>query len=62
MKKRVVIIGPEGTPYAHGFFEFDIFCPKEYPNEPPKVWFKGTDGGTAWINPNLHSDGKGNIA
>ena len=26
-----LIIGPEGTPYENGCFEFDIFLPAEYP-------------------------------
>eukprot|EP01035_Chromulina_nebulosa_P032972 gene32972-44116_t len=33
---KALIIGPEGTPYAHGCFEFDILLPSNYPNSPPK--------------------------
>ena len=34
---KAVITGAEGTPYAHGCFEFDIFCDNNYPNDPPKM-------------------------
>ncbi|KAF2446851.1 UBC-like protein [Karstenula rhodostoma CBS 690.94] len=55
---KAMIIGPEGTPYENGLFEFDIFCANNYPNEPPQVKFKTTGNGTASFNPNLYSDGK----
>ncbi|KAF2643386.1 hypothetical protein P280DRAFT_539388 [Massarina eburnea CBS 473.64] len=55
---KAVIVGPEGTPYEYGLHEFDIFCPRQYPNVPPKVWFKGTNNGTVPINPNLHPNGE----
>ncbi|GJR54925.1 ubiquitin-conjugating enzyme family protein, partial [Tanacetum coccineum] len=32
---RVVIIGPEGTPYHDGLFFFDLFFPNTYPKRPP---------------------------
>ena len=56
---KFLIIGPNGTPYENGIFEFDLYCPANYPNEPPKVWFKTTGRGTAHFNPNLYRDGKG---
>ncbi|KAF2997454.1 hypothetical protein E8E13_006593 [Curvularia kusanoi] len=37
---KSIIIGPKGTPYENGLFEFDIYCPSEYPNVPPSVSFK----------------------
>jgi hypothetical protein len=55
---KVVIIGPEGTPYANGIFEFDIFCDGNFPNKPPLVQFKTTGGGRVNFNPNLYADGK----
>ncbi|KAG9189672.1 baculoviral IAP repeat-containing protein 6 (apollon) [Alternaria panax] len=55
---KCVITGPVGTPYENGLFEFDFFCPAEYPNSPPHVNFKGTSGGRININPNLYADGK----
>lgn len=54
---KCVIIGPKGTPYENGLFEFDIYCPGTYPNVPPQVSFKGTGGGLHGINPNLYSNG-----
>lgn len=55
---KTVIIGPEGSPYENGIWEFDVFCPSEYPNIPPQVSFKTTGGGRHGLNPNLYSDGK----
>jgi ubiquitin-protein ligase len=55
---KCIIIGPEGTPYEDGMFEFDIYCPLKYPNVPPIVTFKGTGKGCYGINPNLYADGK----
>lgn len=44
---KVVITGAEDTPYAHGFFIFDLFCDDTFPNTPPKC--------------NLMTTGKGKI-
>jgi ubiquitin-protein ligase len=55
---KCAIIGPVGTPYENGIFEFDIFCDGNFPNMPPQVNFKGTGGGRVSINPNLYADGK----
>ena len=55
---KALIIGPRGTPYEGGLFEFDIFCTGEYPNLPPKVMFRTTGGGVAHFNPNLYPNGK----
>ncbi|GKT46296.1 putative ubiquitination network signaling protein acrB [Colletotrichum spaethianum] len=54
---KVLIVGPEGTPYENGLFEFDLFCPLEYPNTPPRMEFKTTRSGRKF-NPNLYVDGK----
>ena len=54
---RAVIFGPEGTPYAHGAFFFDIAIPDNYPNLPPRVHFLTTGAGQARFNPNLYEDG-----
>jgi hypothetical protein len=58
---KVMIIGPKGTPYEYGFFEFDLFCPIDYPASPPKVSFKTTGSGKIRFNPNLYEDGKGTL-
>ncbi len=55
---KAVIVGPMGTPYENGLFEFDFFCDQNFPNKPPLVLFKGTGGGRVSINPNLYHDGK----
>lgn len=55
---KALIIGPAGTPYEHGLFEFDIYCGKAFPNSPPRVLFRTTANGTAHFNPNLYPDGK----
>ncbi|KAI4956005.1 hypothetical protein J4E91_000215 [Alternaria rosae] len=55
---KCVIVGPAGTPYENGLFEFDLFCGAVFPNDPPQVNFKGTAGGRICINPNLYADGK----
>jgi ubiquitin-protein ligase len=34
---KAMIMGSNGTPYAHGAFIYDIFCVDEYPNKEPKV-------------------------
>ncbi|KAF9010312.1 hypothetical protein BDZ89DRAFT_1078249, partial [Hymenopellis radicata] len=43
---KIMIAGPEGTPYANGLFEFDCFMPLQY------------RAGTVGFNPNLYHDGK----
>lgn len=54
---KALIVGPHGTPYEGGLFEFDIFCTGEYPDVPPKVTFRTTGGGVAHFNPNLYLNG-----
>lgn len=55
---KALIIGPEDTPYENGCFEFDIFIPNNYPNEPPKVNLQTTGNGKFRFNPNLYASGK----
>ncbi|KAA0168690.1 hypothetical protein FNF28_02429 [Cafeteria roenbergensis] len=55
---RVLIIGPEDTPYSGGAFIFDVFFPNDYPEGPPKVNLQTTGGGTVRFNPNLYNCGK----
>merc|ERR1719272_2182430 len=35
----VTVSGPEGSPYVGGTFKLELFLPKEYPMQPPKVRF-----------------------
>ena len=54
---RVLIFGPQDTPYENGCFFFDIFL-QDYPRQPPKCQFLTTGGGKYRFNPNLYNDGK----
>ena len=54
---KVLIIGPENTPYQYGNFFVDLNFSNEYPFKPPKGKFKTTDGRIRF-NPNLYQDGK----
>lgn len=54
---RVLIMGPDDTPYANGCFLFDVQL-HDYPNRPPRVKFLTTGRGTVRFNPNLYADGK----
>jgi len=53
-----LIIGPPDTPYAFGFYRFDMQFPSTYPNAPPKVTITTTNGGRTRFNPNLYAGGK----
>lgn len=55
---RAIIFGAEGTPYAHGAFEYDIFCIPGYPDGPPKVNLQTTGNQDVRFNPNLYANGK----
>ena len=55
---KVLIIGPLNTPYENGLFEFDVFFPGNYPQEPPRFYFVVGGRYGLGINPNLHADGK----
>ncbi|KAL6063809.1 Baculoviral IAP repeat-containing protein 6 [Balamuthia mandrillaris] len=55
---KALITGPEGTPYSGGCFEFDIYFPSTYPNQPPLVNLCTTGNGSVRFNPNLYNCGK----
>uniref|UniRef100_A0A7M5TZX2 UBC core domain-containing protein n=2 Tax=Clytia hemisphaerica TaxID=252671 RepID=A0A7M5TZX2_9CNID len=55
---KVLITGPEGTPYENGCFEFDVYIPPEYPSSPMSVNLQTTGKHTIRFNPNLYNDGK----
>ena len=55
---KALIVGSSNTPYAHGCFEFDLFCDKEYPNVSPKMNLMTTGAGSVRFNPNLYACGK----
>ncbi|KAK2737470.1 ubiquitin-conjugating enzyme [Colletotrichum kahawae] len=51
-----LIVGPAGTPYENWLFEFDLFCPMDYPQRPPQVFFR-TSPPDRKFNPNLYING-----
>lgn len=55
---KAIIFGADGTPYAHGAFEYDIFCVQNYPEGPPKVNLQTTGNQDVRFNPNLYANGK----
>merc|ERR1719247_953410 len=54
---RVLLIGPQDTPYADVPFVFDVSLPELYPQTPPRVLAHPLWGDER-VNPNLHADGK----
>ncbi|KAI9341773.1 hypothetical protein DFJ73DRAFT_661686 [Zopfochytrium polystomum] len=55
---RVLMVGPDGTPYEQGLFLFDVLLPPEYPQTPPSVYFHSWTYGRGRLNPNLYEEGK----
>lgn len=55
---RALVMGAQGTPYAHGAFLYDVYFDDNYPNGPPKVNLETTGSGAVRFNPNLYSCGK----
>lgn len=55
---RILIIGPQDTPYEYAPFIIDIHLPFTYPITPPEAYFHSWTGGNGPVNPNLYEDGK----
>ena len=55
---KVLITGPEDTPYGNGCFIFDIYFTADYPGSPMLVQLETTGQRTIRFNPNLYNDGK----
>jgi ubiquitin-protein ligase len=55
---KVLMTGVQGTPYGLGCFEFDVYCPPEYPDVAPKVHLVTTGNASIRFNPNLYANGK----
>jgi ubiquitin-protein ligase len=55
---RAAVTGPGNSPYAFGFFIFDVYFPADYPLTPPLVQYVLTGGGTERMHYNIYSDGK----
>lgn len=54
---RVLIIGPQGTPYEYAPFVIDFHFPDSYPSAPPESYFHSWTNGLGVINPNLYENG-----
>lgn len=57
MNAKIMMIGPEDTPYENGFYFFNFTFPDDYPFNPPKVKYETRDGNIRF-NPNLYTCGK----
>jgi baculoviral IAP repeat-containing protein 6 len=53
---RVMITGPDNTPYDSGAFLFDVYAQDAYPKSNPLMQFKNHGG--IRFNPNLYANGK----
>ena len=53
---RILMTGPEGTPYDSGCYIFDVCIPNNFPQVPPNVQFMNHSGKR--FNPNLYENGK----
>lgn len=59
MNGYAMLIGPEGTPYADGFYFFHLKFPYDYPYSPPVLKFITRDyKNNTRFNPNLYIPGK----
>jgi len=54
---HALIIGPDNTPYANGFFLFRLHFPCDYPYSPPKLEYLTNDGRTRF-HPNFYKNQK----
>ena len=54
---KAMIVGPKDTPYAYGYYFFDINFPNNYPIKNPRVDFCTIDERVRF-NPNLYKNGK----
>jgi hypothetical protein len=52
---KALVMGASGTPYAHGAYEFDIYCNQNYPKDPPKMNLTTTGSSAVRFNPNLYA-------
>lgn len=55
---KVMIMGPEGTPYEDGCFEFHVVLPPNYPTACPSCNLETTGKGQFRFGPNLYHCGK----
>jgi ubiquitin-conjugating enzyme E2 O len=55
---RVLMIGPNETPYEFAPFVIDFHLGSAYPQTPPEAFFHSWTNGNGPVNPNLYEDGK----
>ncbi|KAF9893124.1 hypothetical protein FE257_012535 [Aspergillus nanangensis] len=55
---RVLILGPQGTPYEHAPFVIDFYFPADFPTHPPRASFHSWTNGQGPVNPNLYENGR----
>ena len=55
---RILIMGPQGTPYEFAPMVFDMHFSSRFPHSPPEAQFHSWTNGVGRINPNLYEDGK----
>ncbi|KAF2027306.1 hypothetical protein EK21DRAFT_72251 [Setomelanomma holmii] len=55
---RVLVIGPNETPYEYAPFVIDFHLGSTYPQTPPEAFFHSWTNGNGSVNPNLYEDGK----
>ncbi|KAF9728860.1 hypothetical protein PMIN06_002447 [Paraphaeosphaeria minitans] len=55
---RVLIVGPEDTPYEYAPFVIDFYLSSDYPQFAPEAFFHSWTNGNGPVNPNLYEDGK----
>jgi ubiquitin-conjugating enzyme E2 O len=55
---RILMIGPNDTPYEYAPFVIDMHLPSSYPQTPPEAFFHSWTNGNGPVNPNLYEDGK----
>ncbi|USP78954.1 hypothetical protein yc1106_06228 [Curvularia clavata] len=55
---RVLMIGPNDTPYEFAPFVIDFRLGSSYPQQAPEAFFHSWTNGNGPVNPNLYEDGK----
>jgi ubiquitin-conjugating enzyme E2 O len=55
---RVLIIGPQGTPYEFAPYIIDFRFNSDFPTRAPETFFHSWTNGMGRINPNMYEDGK----
>ena len=55
---RVLVIGPNDTPYEYAPFVIDFHLGSSYPQQAPEAFFHSWTNGNGPVNPNLYEDGK----